>query len=235
MAGDADKATRENKAMAFRRYSVTLTGQSPLLMHHDNLAWAEMMKKWGKDPANRAESVAGDDRSPAWRWIGCLYHDKGLIALPSDNLMTVLREGGAKCPTGKGSKTYKAQTQSGLIVDQSAWPLIVRGKEIPLEPFMGLIDNPDFEAHEQMASAHGFELFAKRAKIGQAKHVRVRPRFDDWAASGSISVSDDAITAEVLLDILRFAGTYSGIGDWRPSSSKSPGSFGKFIVTVKGM
>jgi hypothetical protein len=45
-------------------------------------------------------------------------------------------------------------------------------------------------------------------------------------------VFDDTITEAVLKNILIFAGAYSGIGDWRPSSPKSPGPYGKFTVEI---
>lgn len=219
--------------MKARKYEVQLTGETPLLMHADNLQWAEVMAAWQKDPANRKVSVAGDDRTPAWRWIGCAYVDSGKFCIPADNLMTVLREGGAKCPTGVRGGTYKRQTQSGLVVDQAAWPLTIDGAEIPYAPFKALIEETDFARHEATAAAHGFALFVKRAKIGQAKHVRVRPRFDRWAAVGTITVFDETITSDVLRNILTFAGTYAGLGDWRPSSPKSPGPYGKFTATVR--
>ena len=38
------------------------------------------------------------------------------------------------------------------------------------------------------AAEHGFMLYVKGAKIGQSKHVRVRPRFDRWSATGTINV-----------------------------------------------
>jgi len=213
-------------------YKVTITGETPLLMHHDNLKWAETMKAWEKDPANKQISVAGDDRSPAWRWIGNLYTDKNVVVLPADNLMTVLREGGTRTPTGKGQKTFKAQTQSGLVVDQSAWPVQMNGQVIPFAPIKELIGEPDFALHELQAQDLGFSLFVKRAMIGRAKHVRVRPRFDNWSAEGSITVFDEMITREILTTILTFAGNYAGLGDWRPSSPRSPGPWGKFSVKV---
>jgi hypothetical protein len=219
--------------MKARTYEITIEGQTPLLMHHDNLSWAEAMKTWGSDPANKKTSVAGDDRSPAWRWIGNLYVESGVVVMPSDNLMTVLREGGKRCPTGKGQSTFKSQSQSGIVVDQSAWPVLVNGAGIPYDRIKKLIGETDFAEHEKVCQSLGFELFVKRAKIGMAKHVRVRPRFNTWSISGTMTVLDDQITKDVLQNILTFAGTYSGIGDWRPSSPKSPGSFGKFIATVK--
>ena len=218
------------------RYSVTLVGETPLLMHQDNLAWEDAMMQWRKDPANKKVSVAGDDRSPAFRWIGNLYTDNGVVSIPSDNLMTLLREGGNLCPTGGGigkKKSYKAATQSGIVVDQAAWPLIVRGEIIRYGDIIPLKDEPDFAEHVKAVSDLGFELFVKRARIKQAKHVRVRPRFDSWACSGTLTVLDDSITLDVLRNILTFAGTYCGVCDWRPSSPKSPGPWGKFSATVE--
>jgi len=219
--------------MQARKYSVTLTGTTPLLMHADNLSWAETMAAWQRDPASRKTSVAGDDRTPAWRWIGSAYNDGKTFTIPSDNLMTVLREGGAKCPTGVRGGTYKRQTQSGMVVDQADWPLTIGGAAVPFAPFKALIEEADFSKHEAAATAHGFALFVKRAKIGQAKHVRVRPRFDKWEAAGTVTVFDETITTDVLRNILTFAGAYAGLGDWRPSSPKSPGPFGKFTATVE--
>ena len=229
---------KEGEKMKARTYEVTLTGETPLLMHNDNLMWSEVMRKWGMDPANKKGSVAGDDRSPAFRWMGNAYVDGGKLVIPSDNLMTVLREGGKRCNTGKGQQTFKAQTQSGIIVDQVAWPVEVgsAGKKGTIEwaPIKAqLIDEEDFEKHMEVAASAGFTLFVKRAKIGMAKHVRVRPRFDSWSCSGTLTVLDDQITTDVLKNILTFAGAYAGVGDWRPSAPKSPGSFGKFTATVK--
>lgn len=201
-------------------------------MHHDNLSWCEIMKTWANDPANRKGSVAGDDRSPAWRWIGNLYVEGGAVVIPSDNLMTMLREGGKRCPTGKGQTTFKAQSQSGLVVDQSSWSLLINESPVPYEKIEQLKGNPDFAKHEEVALSLGFSLFVKRAKIGASKHVRVRPRFDKWSAAGSITVFDEQITTDVLKNILNMAGAYAGMGDWRPSSPKSPGPFGKFSSSV---
>jgi hypothetical protein len=214
------------------KYNITLTGETPLLLHHDNLSWAEVMQRWSKDPANSKASTAGDDRSPAWRWIGNLYIDGGKVVVPADNLMTVLREGGAKCPTGKKGATFKRQTQSGLVVNEAAWPITVDGACVNYSDIKPLIENADFAEHEATASSLGFALFTKRARIGQAKHIRVRPRFDRWQISGTITVFDEMITRDVLQNILTFAGTYAGLGDWRPSSPKSPGPFGKFLAAV---
>ena len=217
-----------------RTYEVTITGKTPLLMHADNIEWADAMEAWKLNPDNKKHSKAGDDRTPAFRWLGSLYHDGESIAIPSDNLMRCIMEGGAMVlvPGGKSGKTFKAQTQSGCMSEDAYWPLLVNGKAVPIGPVLDMESEPDFSKHQQFAAANGFELYLKRAKIGSSKHLRVRPRFNRWAAVGRLVVLDDQLTGSVLRDILRYAGQYKGLCDWRPSS-RTPGPFGMFNAEIR--
>lgn len=219
-----------------RTYQIAIEGAMPLIMHQDNIEWASRMKRWRETPANKKVSVAGDDRSPAHTWLGALYHDDEHVAIPADNLMRCFMGGGAMVPvpSGKNGKTFKAQTQSGMLIPDQFWPLLVGGKPIAVKSIMALLDEDDFEVHEATAQKLGFTLFVKRAKIGTSKHVRVRPRFDRWAATGTLNVLDDQLTLAALRDIIKQAGAYHGLGDWRPSS-KTPGPFGRFSATVSEM
>ena len=134
-------------------------------------------------------------------------------------------------PGGRSGKTFKAQSQSGIMPRSLGWPLLVSGKPIDGKPIQALLGEKDFTVHKATVEQLGFSLFVKRARIGQSKHVRVRPRFDSWQATGELSVSDDQITEDVLKDILEMAGSYKGLGDWRPSS-KTPGTFGMFTAEI---
>ena len=101
-------AASKNTANTFR---VTLHGISPLLLHADDLSWRGQLERWNANPENKRVSKAGDDRTPAWRWIGYCYHDASHVGIAADNLMTTLREGGAKVPVpGKRNQTYKRQS-----------------------------------------------------------------------------------------------------------------------------
>lgn len=203
-----------------------------MLLHHDNITFSERVRAWQKDPANRNKSVAGDDRSPAWTWIGCLYVDAGLVVMPADNLMTMLREGAKRVPSGKRG-SLKSQSQSSLLINEVAWPIIINRKPIEFDSIDKLVKCEDFAEHEAMAKKLGFELFVKRANINGKKHVRVRPRFTNWSCGGTITVLDsDVISPTNLKDIVSQAGRFAGLGDWRPSSPKSPGPFGVFTSTV---
>jgi hypothetical protein len=215
-----------------KNYQVTLTGATDLLLHKDNIDFGAKVKAWQKDPGNKKMSVAGDDRTPAWTWLSCLYIAGGKLVMDSDNIMSMLRDGGKKCsaPTGRGS--MKAQTQSGIICNEIGWPLVVKGHEIESAKLMKLMDEPEFEAHELAAVENDFTLFVKRARVGTSKHVRVRPRFEGWSCTGTLTVVDPTITKEMLETILRFAGAFCGLGDWRPSSP-TPGPFGRFTAEVK--
>jgi hypothetical protein len=217
-----------------QQYNVRLTGITPLLMHQDNLAYSEKVKKWQKDPANKELNAPGDDRSPAWTWLGYIYHNGRVLGMPSDNLMTMLREGGCKV-ANKGKETYKKQTQAGIVVDQEQWELRINGKPIQVEPLNKLIGVNDFNEHLDAAEKYGFELNVKRAKIGAAKHVRVRPLFREWELVGSLTVIDEelsGLTKQVLTTILNQAGALCGMGDWRPSSPSKSGTFGKFAPEI---
>src|SRR6516165_7788001 len=189
--------------MALVQYAITITGKQPLLMHADDIEWSDQMDKWrldlGLEPSSE-KSKAGDDRSPAWRWLGNLYHDRTRIAMPLANIMKSLMEGGSMVlvPGGKGNKTFKAQTQSGILYDEPYWPLTSSGKEVLVKDLMKLNKQKDFDIHKKVAEDHGFRLLVKRAKIGTRKHVRVRPEFQNWMIRGTLTITDEQITKKVL-------------------------------------
>ena len=220
-----------------QRYKVTLIGETPMLWHRDNIDFDDDLLVWRKDPANKDKSKAGDDRTPAWTWVGSVYHDGEVLGMPATNLMTMLRQGGAELKTGQGNKTYKSQTQAGLTIDEHQWDLQVGdGVLVPVQPIIDLMDEQDFSVHKDAARDMGFELMIIRAKIGRAKHVRVRPMFRKWQLSGHLTAlmpEDDGLTTPTLQTILDYAGIRCGLGDWRPKSPMAPGTYGKFRVELE--
>lgn len=214
------------------RYQIELTGTTPLIMHNDNLKFREIVKKWISRPENKKISSAGDDRTPPFTWIGYCYFNQGKLCIPSDNLMTLFRDAGKKVPTGKKGASFKTAMAASVLVDQAGWTMENAGKTISEAEIKKLMDEKDFEEHEKKAAELGFELFTKCAKIGKAKHVRVRPRFENWKIAGSITILDESVTKSVLDDILIVAGLFVGLCDWRPGSVQSPGPFGKFTHKI---
>lgn len=213
------------------QYTFTLTGKSPLLVHADDVERSGDLEVWRKDHKNKGISKSGDDRSPAWTWQTYCYSDGERLTVPSDNLSTCLREAGAMILM-QGKKTFKQASQSGLLFGEEHLPLIVNGNEIKSSDIDDMRDDT-FDEQRIKCRGLGFELFVKRAKIGQAKHVRVRPRFNNWSLTGTVEVMAKEITSEVLQEMFSIAGRYKGLCDWRPSSKQSPGRFGMFEAVVK--
>jgi hypothetical protein len=226
---------REGNKM--RTYDITLTGKTPLLMHHDDIEWADFMDQWKNDPNNKKTSKAGDDRTPAWRWLGCCYHDDEVLTVPQANIMRSLMEGGAMVPVpgGRSGKTYKSQTQSGMMSATPYWDLLIGGATVAWADIKALKDEDSFATQREMVRALGFDLMVKRAKIGSSKHIRVRPEFPaGWQLSGQLAVWDEQITDQALGQILEYAGQYKGLCDWRPGG-RTPGPYGTFEAEIKAV
>ena len=214
------------------KFLVTLEGKTPLMSHRDNLEFKQVVTKWQRDPANRDKSVPGDDRSPAWGWIGSLYHDGKHVALPQDCVMASCMGAGAEMKSARGKKSLKAQTQSGMAFADQYLRFTVGGKPIPMDDVTKLMAVDDFDEHSAAAQKLGFGLDIRRVSIGTSKNVRVRPVFDGWQATGILNVWDGVLTRDVLETLLQLAGDKYGLLEWRPSARR-PGPFGRFHAEIK--
>jgi hypothetical protein len=213
-------------------YTATFTGETALIMHADDVERADDLMAWRKDPQNKKDSTAGDDRSPAWTWFTYLYYSGGKVAMPQENIMASIRYGGSKLIMKK-QETYAKVTQSGIMVDMDYCEFIGPKGAISIDKMQGWVFDPNvkFSDHKKKAAELGIDLLVKRATVGTSKHVRVRPKFDGWRVTVPLIVSDPALNIDVLTQILNIAGQYAGIGDWRPSSKKA-GPYGRFSVKL---
>lgn len=211
-------------------YDFTLTGLTPLLLHSDDVELADELGHWRKAPENKNLSKPGDDRSPPWTWKTYCYSDGETIGVPADNLMVSLRQAGAAIII-KGNTTFKSVTQSGLMIDQIHIPILVDGKVVSAKKIEKI--EGEFSKHASEAKKLGFSLFVKRARVGQSKHIRVRPRFEQWELRGRIETTVEEITTVILQQLFDIAGKYKGLCDWRPSSKSSPGPFGRFQAKLE--
>lgn len=213
------------------RCSFVITGQSSLLMHADNVLASDDLSAWRKDPSHKSVSVAGDDRSPPWTWMAYLYAcEKGIVCMPAETVMVALRFAGAKMIMRR-QETFKAATQSGILIDEEFLPVSIKGRTISMTDVMPL-KHLTFAEQAAKVKTLGFKLDVRRAVVGTSKHVRVRPRFDIWSLSGAMEINEPAITMAVLEQLFEIAGKRAGLGDWRPSARAS-GPHGRFTVSLK--
>lgn len=214
------------------KFNFKITGVSPLLVHADDVEKSDMLQSWRKDGKNKAQSTRGDDRSPAWTWQTYLYTNGLHLIIPVDNLMACLRDA-AKMMTLSGMKSFKEASQCGIVFHDDFLDLIPgSGRPIKAEDIEAMKDLP-FADQCEAAHALGFSLYVKRAKVGSAKHVRVRPKFDEWSLSGVVEVTAKEIQESHLREMFELAGFYKGLCDWRPGSPKCPGRFGRFTTEIK--
>jgi hypothetical protein len=214
-------------------FDFEITGITPLLMHHDNIDGADVIKAWQQDPQNKGLQKKGDDRSPAWTWTHYLYVDaQNKICVPAANLASAMTKAGAMMP-GAGRSSLKKTSAAGLMFPNEHFPLLVKGKEVSAKPFFDLGAPGDFAKHQALAAKHGIQLWPKRAKVGTAKHVRVRPRFDDWAIRGRVvPLLPEFEDIRVVAELFNLMCSRIGLCDWRPGSPYSPGFFGRANVKV---
>lgn len=214
------------------KVAFTLRGLSSLIQHADDIERADFLKQWRSDPRNSGVSVKGDDRTPAWTWQTYLYHDGTHITIPQDNLSVCLRAAGGQMSL-KGNTTFKKLTQSGMRIE-SEFLEFRCGKDNLQRSIADVFALQHLEFSQQanyVREKLGFRLFLKRAKVGATKHIRVRPRFDDWTIRGTALIVAQELKIDVIRRLFEIAGSV-GLGDWRPGS-KTPGPFGVFESTVE--
>jgi len=214
-----------------KKYRFELRGIMPLIMHADSIEGADSLQEWRKDPRNKGVSVSGDDRTPPWTWQTYLYHDGTNVVMPAENVMVALRQAGAQLIL-KGKKSFKEISQSGLLIDGESCDLTFGKSHLTVADVMSVRDK-QFSEQVAFAKKNGFELFMKRVRIGNAKHIRVRPKFAQWTVRAEIFVLKQEINDSILGQLFEIAGK-CGLGDWRPAS-RTPGCYGQFEASVSAI
>ncbi len=211
-------------------YSFKLTGVTSLLLHNNNIEERDRIEALRK---RMKGGKAGDDRSPAESWKGYLYvsEDTGNICMPAENLLACCLGGGVKVKVG-GKETLKTHSQR-IAFDRLDYDVYVNGKTIAAKGVEAITG--EFGEHASAVRDLGFRLHVKPATVGTSKHIRVRPIFSNWTISGSFDIEDDdanVLSLTALRDLFTAMGRLVGIGDWRPSSPKKPGQYGRFSAEV---
>jgi len=124
--------------------------------------------------------------------------EDGTVFVPSTWIEGTLRKGSTnfKIP-GRGKKTYKELMLSSVEVDP---------QEIKIVP-------------------QKYEIDARSVTVMRSRVIRYRPIFKKWKLNFKIHALDDQVDSTALKEILDYAGSYVGIGDYRPK-------FGLFKVNT---
>lgn len=126
-----------------------------------------------------------------------LYRDEqGAIYEPAEHIIAALVKAGSAFRFERRT-TYKQIMNAGIVIEPDCIPLNKKSYD---------------------------EIDSRPVVIERKRIIRSRPKFNHWELNFKIGVLDDRISIPVLKEVLDFAGTNIGIGDYRPR-------YGRFMVT----
>lgn len=177
----------------YKTLKTRIVGIAPMIMHNGQTAdplnkYAKLMKEIS---GKRTKTEADYAEMAKIEFIASLYMSADGPVISSRLLEANITNGARKSKLGK-------LTQAGVIVERHS-SLEYDG---PRDAY-ALLEDENFR-------------LAVPVRIGQQKVIRTRPIFNEWAADIEIKYLDDVINERDLLTALRNAGSFSGLGDWRP-------------------
>ena len=179
----------------YKEYEVTIEGTVPIVMHNGQTA--DPLNPYSKAikviSGKRKKVDADYEAMAALEWEAALYMDESKRITMYGHVVEACIVGGAK----KSKSGQQAKT--ALFVDGDA-QFFVDGKEV------NLADIKDDKRYR----------LAVPVKVGMARVVRTRPKFDKWSAKFTLHLMDNVSNASEVEGWLRDAGMLVGLCDWRP-------------------
>jgi len=185
---------------------VRIEGASPLLMHNGQLAnplneWTMKIKEITSKHFSKKTEADGKELRRL-EFHGGLYYDedKEIPIIPDVFIEGTIRDAAR-------DKKKGPTINAGLSVYPEKIPLIYKGTK----------DRDALYEDGNFVDNRIIKLDKKKAL------VRTRPRFDKWELEFEIKTIDEILSMKDVADFLTSAGTFKGLGDYRPK-------FGRFIV-----
>lgn len=176
------------------KFSLTITGTSPLLMHNPRMVDPEFeLNRQIKSLTSKRKKTDDDLKAiEKLEWYGGLYESDGVIVQPTSKVRKCLVN------TAKMSKLGKAVERTVSFASLYI-PLVYDGPKDIDE----LYSNKKF--HSRLSVG-----------IGNKRVMRVRPQFFPWAMTlDGLFVEDAGLNIDEFQSLIELAGTIEGIGDNR--------------------
>jgi len=185
--------------------NVTFKGISPLLMHSCVGVNPTHPLTIEKNNLTRKKKKTEDDlvRILDLQWLLGVYHDEAIGPyIPAENVEATLRESAKKTKQGK-------LVTLGVYASPDRIPLIYDGAR-------------DIETLCQDINFRDVKI----VRIGQARVVACRPRFNHWSCNFTLDFDESVIDRADVVEIIKRAGAQIGICDYRPR-------YGRFEAIIK--
>ena len=189
------------------KVTIEIDGTQPLLMHADTLAdpLDPLTKEFKRLSGKRSKTDEDHEAMAEKEFLASLYlDDGGEICIPAANIKKCLIEGGRITKSG-------AKIERGLTLLGIDFVLKHTGPALPAD----LYQDPKF-------------VDRRSVKVGTARTMRVRPRFNDWSLRVECDIDPAVCSIDDLKDIATNAGSLVGLGDHRKI-----GGYGRFVAKVR--
>lgn len=179
-----------------QKFTLTLTGTAPLLMHNVALAdeFNPVVLEMKKITAKKTKKTE-DDRWELRRleFVGSLYYDADLGPyIPAEMIEASIREGAKVSRNGK-------DVQRGLRITSAVNPLAYKGPR----------------AIDELWKDENFRDM-RSVRVTSSRIVRTRPIFRNWMTQAEGIIDTEVLDLDALTLFLERAGGLMGIGDYRP-------------------
>lgn len=179
---------------------VRLIGDRPLLMHRGGLAdpLDDIAGDLAKITAKRSKTRADHEEIARIEWHGSLWLSESRPCIPAEAVEASFINAARARKKGK-------QARAGLMV---MGPCLL-----------------DYDGPRQLDKLWKDPAFRFRhaVRIGNARTMRTRPRFNAWRADVVATFLPTMLDRAETLEIFKIAGFQEGLGDWRPK-------YGRFSV-----
>ncbi len=182
-----------------KTFEVTIKGLTPYMQHRMDDLKLEQWEKLRPQIMERPE-VSQEDATRAE--YHCYRNVDGKCYIPADQIRGALINAGSylKAKVGGRSKSMKSIVAATFV------------------PTPEQILMPDYDAIDKRSAVN---------RNNKARVIIIRPKWNLWEATFILNVYEDTITRETIKQLLEYAGSYVGIGSFRPTNN---GLFGRFEV-----
>lgn len=180
-----------------KQFNITIEGLTPYMQHRmDDQKLEDWEKKRGK--IMERPEVSQQDATRAE--YHCYRNEEGKCYIPADQIRGSLIAAGSymKAKMGGRSKSMKVIVAATFV------------------PTPDQILMPDYDAIDKRSGVN---------RNVKARIIVIRPKWTKWEANFVLNVYEDTITESTVRELVNYAGSYVGIGSFRPTNN---GMFGRF-------
>ena len=182
-----------------KSYQITLKSITPYLQHRmDDISLAEW-EKVRHQIIERPEVSQSDNHRAEYH---CYRNAIGQCYIPSEHIRGALINAGTYMKSKVGARSKSMKT----IV---AATFMIAPEEIII---------PDWDTIDKRSAVN---------KNIKARVITVRPKWNEWEVSCILNCREESITIETIRQLFTYAGSYVGIGSFRPTNN---GLYGQFEV-----